>query len=69
MKIGVLCPIVSLVSIQRSKVFMWESQVLFPALPVPSGVLSVVLFNKVHSGKDPKLIKMSVAYSLEINVM
>lgn len=61
---GVLCLGVSLVSIQRSKVSMWESQVLFPALPGPSGVLSEVLFNKVHSGKDPKLIKMNVAYSV-----
>ena len=27
---------------------VWESQVLFPALPVPSGVPSEGSFNKVH---------------------
>lgn len=48
---------------------MWESQVLFPALPVPSGMLSEESFNKVHSVNDHKLTKINVVYSLEIVVM
>lgn len=48
---------------------VWESQVLFPALPVPSGVLLREPFNKVHWVKNHKLIQINVAYSLETVVM